>query len=186
MPIMTRLGLCVATLLFGSPGKAAQKQASPEIAITTAGRDFFGEPVHSRQQLFEGRGARDIVTTKTGSVLAFHDHTLRESPDGGTTWGPAREIGRDAGGKIVLDETNGDLLFVRADKGFLWREPRRWPHVDSRPIRISAESIQARLSRYGPVRSRSAFQPGVTLQFGRHKGRLLVPGASSGRPVRMT
>lgn len=173
MPTTTRLTLGSAILLLSLAGLAGQPQASPESVITTAGRDFFGEPRWSNQQLFDGRGARDIVTTRTGSVLAFHDHTLRESTDGGTTWGPVREIGRDAGGKVVVNETNGEILYVRADKGFLWKSRdhgRTW----------TRETITVRPNRFGHgspdsvPQSVSAFQPGITLQFGPKKGRLLL------------
>lgn len=141
--------------------------------------DFLGEAVFSKQRLFDGRGARDIVSTRVGTMLAFHEHQLRESTDGGATWGPSRGVGRDAGGKIVIDETNGHILYVHADKGHLWRSRdhgRTWMR----------ETIRIRPNKFGhgapdgvPI-GVAAFQPGVTLQFGPHKGRLLIPGRIMG------
>ncbi|MBL9191439.1 MAG: exo-alpha-sialidase [Opitutaceae bacterium] len=154
---------------------AASGSSAIDHALRTSGKPFLGEPTFVVQSLFTGRGGRDIVTARDGRVFAFHNHTFRESDDGGATWGPVRDVGPDAGGKIVLDETNGDLLFVRADKGFLWRsrdDGRTWTRA---PIRISPNRFKHGSPDTVPF-AVGAFQPGVTLQFGRHKGRLLVPG----------
>ncbi|MBI5693373.1 MAG: exo-alpha-sialidase [Verrucomicrobia bacterium] len=134
---------------------------------------FLGGAVFLNQRLFPGRGALDVLVARNGSVLAFHRNTLRESTDGGATWGAAREIGRDAGGKTVYNEIKGEILYVRADKGYLWKsrdDGRTW----------SRETIQVRPNRFGhgspdtvPL-SVGAFQPGITLQFGPRKGRLLM------------
>jgi len=170
-----------STLLFASllgaastPWAAETRAASSPGAVPASARAFLGAPTLTIQPLFDGRGARDIVSTRAGSLLAFHDHTLRESTDGGTTWGPAREIGADAGGKVVVNETNGEILYVHADKGFLWKsrdDGRTW----------SRATIKVRPNKFGhgspeTVRqSVGAFQPGITLQFGPKRGRLLIP-----------
>jgi sialidase-1 len=159
----------LASILWSAP-------ASPTIApaIRTSGRAFLGESAFSIQRLFEGRGARDLVTAGDGHMLAFHGRVLRESVDGGTTWSPPREIGRDASGKVVVNETNGEILYVRADKGYLWRS-RDHGHTWAR------ESIRIKPNKFGHgspdtvPQSVGAFQPGITLQFGPKKGRLLIP-----------
>lgn len=173
MTTTTRLRLWIATLLFASAGVAASRPAPPLDAITTGGRDFLGEPLWSDQKLFDGRGARDLVTTRTGAVLAFHGNTLRESTDGGATWTPAREIGRDAGGKVVVNETNGEVLYIRADKGFLWKSRDHGRTWSREPILVRPNKL-GHGSPDSVPQSVSAFQPGITLQFGPKKGRLLL------------
>lgn len=140
---------------------------------------FLGPPVFSVQTLFSGRGGRDIVTARNGHVLAFHGQTLRESGDGGATWGPTREVGPDAGGKIILNETNGELLYVHADRGYLWKsrdDGRAWSR---KTIRVQPNKF-GHGSPEGVPLSVGAFQPGVTLQFGAKRGRLLIPARVMG------
>ena len=154
---------------------AATHAQSVEAAVRTSGRAFLGEPVFVLNTLHSGRGARDIVTARNGNVLAFHDHQLRESADGGTTWGPAREVGADAGGCAVVNETNGEILLVRPEKGFLWKSRdhgRTWTRAT---ITVTPNKFKHGSPDTVPL-SVGAFQPGVTLQFGKHRGRLLVPG----------
>ena len=175
-PPMNRAVLLLSLVPWLAPDlTAATDPSAIDHALRTSGKPFLGEPAFVVQSLFTGRGGRDIVTARDGRVLAFHNHTVRESGDGGVTWGPVRDVGPDAGGKIILDETNGDLLFVRADKGYLWRsrdDGRTWSRA---PIRISPNRFKHGSPDTVPL-AVGAFQPGVTLQFGPHRGRLLVPG----------
>ncbi len=83
-------------------------------AIRTSGKAFLSEPTFAGQPVFSGRGGRDIVTARDGRVLVFHGHSLRESEDGGITWSPPREVGPDAGGKVIVNETNGEILYIHA------------------------------------------------------------------------
>jgi len=153
----------------------AADAAALENTLKTSGKAFLGAPELTLQPLFEGRGARDIVTTRRGSVLAFHGNKLRESTDGGATWGPLREIGGDAGGCAVVNETNGEVLLVHADKGYLWKsrdDGRTWSRatIKIRPNKFNHGSPDTVPLGVG------AFQPGITLRFGSHQGRLLMPG----------
>ena len=154
---------------------AAVHAQSVEAAVRTSGRAFLGEPAFVLNTLHPGRGARDIVTARNGSVLAFNDHQLRESTDGGATWQPTREIGPGAGGCAVVNETNGEILLVRPEKGYLWKSRdhgRTWTRAS---ITVAPNKFKHGSPDTVPL-SVGAFQPGVTLQFGKHRGRLLVPG----------
>jgi hypothetical protein len=155
--------------LFATATLAAADRA----AIAANARAFLDAPSLQIQQLFDGRGGRDIVTARNGHVLAFHDKLLRKSADGGATWSPPRAIGPDAGGKVVVNETNGEILYVRADKGYLWRSRdhgRTWARetITVRPNKFSHGSPDTVPQAVG------AFQPGITLQFGPKKGRLFL------------
>jgi sialidase-1 len=165
-------GLVAATLGLRAASAAT---ASLENSIQTSGQAFFGAPELTIQPLFAGRGARDLVTTRTGNVLAFHGNKLRESTDGGATWSPPREIGADAGGCAVVNETNGEVLLVHADKGYLWKSRdngRTWSRAT---IKISPNKFNHGSPDTVPL-GVGAFQPGITLRFGSHQGRLLMPG----------
>ena len=154
---------------------AAPAPAAVEAAIRESGRDFLAAPTLLLHTLFSGRGARDIVAARNGHMLAFHGRVLRESADGGATWGPARDVGPDAGGKIVVNEASGEILYLRPEKGYVWKsrdDGRTWTRDT---IRVRPNRFQHGSPDTVPI-SVSAFQPGVTLQFGKHKGRLLVPG----------
>ena len=153
----------------------AASSASVEAAIRTSGKAFLGTPTLNIQQLFDGRGGRDIISTRAGNVLAFHGNQFRESLDGGVTWSPPREIGPDAGGGAVVNETSGEVLLVRADKGFLWKSRDHGRTWTRETIKILPNGF-GHGSPDGVPLSVGAFQPGITLQFGKHKGRLLMPG----------
>jgi len=146
-----------------------------ERALHSSGKAFLREPTFVIQPVFSGRGGRDIVTARDGRVLVFHGHALRESADGGSTWSPPREVGPDAGGKVVVNETNGEILYIQAEKGYLWKsrdDGRTWSRE---LIRISPNKFNHGSPDTVPL-AVDAFQPGITLQHGTHKGRLLVPG----------
>ena len=103
--------LCGSAALFSA---VETPSSAVEAAIRSSGKSFLAAPSLNIQQLFTGRGGRDIVTARNGHVLAFHGHVLRESADGGATWSPPREIGADAGGKVVVNETSSDRSISRS------------------------------------------------------------------------
>jgi sialidase-1 len=133
------------------------------------------EPSFAIHYLFDERGARDIITTKAGTVLAFHGNQLRESANGGATWSPAREISPDADGKVILNETTGEILLVQADKGVLWKSRDNGQTWARDTITILPNGFGHGSPGAVPLNV-TCFQPGVTLQFGNHRGRLLLPG----------
>ena len=127
------------------------------------------------QRLADGRGGRDLITARNGHVLAFHQQTVRESADGGATWSPPREVGPDAGGKVMVNETNGEILFIHAEKGFLWKSRDDGQMWSRETIRISPNKFKHGSPDTVPL-GVGAFQPGITLRYGPHAGRLLLPG----------
>jgi len=84
-------------------------------------------PVFEMQDLFKAVRIPNIVVAADGTVLAFarSGRLLRRSADGGRTWGPAREVGRDAAGSAIVDRNTGDVMVVSARGGHLWRS-RDW------------------------------------------------------------
>jgi sialidase-1 len=163
----------IATTVLAFALVAAAGIAADGSGVTGNARAFLTSPSLQIHPLFEGRGGRDIVTARNGHVLAFHGKLLRESTDGGANWGTPREIGPDAGGKVVVNEMNGEILYVHADKGYLWKsrdDGRTWARetIKVRPNKFNHGSPDTVPQAVG------AFQPGITLQYGPKKGRLLL------------
>jgi len=75
------------------------------------------------QDLFEDTRIPSIDVATDGTVLAFANNgkTLRRSEDGGKTWSMPTEVGNDAGGKAIVDQSTGDVLLVNTGKGWLHR-----------------------------------------------------------------
>jgi len=169
-------------------GTGTSVEAAPTSKPTTATAlaafkglgPFLGTPVWVPiQQLWKGRGGTSIVTAQDGTVVAFQSlasNKIRRSTDGGLTWGSDIEIGPSATqGKAVVNETTGDLLYVNPAKKSMWKSRDHgvtWTH----------ETIaQVRPDGFGLVPSTvSCMQPGITLMFGPHKGRLLMPARIMG------
>jgi hypothetical protein len=140
---------------------------------------FLGAPRFALQQLYgtdkkKERGGRNIVTARDGSVLAFDGSQVRRSTDRGATWSEPIEIGPHAGGcNAVVDETTGNILLVHP-------HGHRWISQDAgRTWEKEAIVVHPNLMGHGSSEEKqlsvSAMQPGITLAFGRHKGRLLMP-----------
>ncbi len=141
--------------------------------------DFLAEPQFSRETLFgekgkETKGGRNIVTAPDGTVLAFAGSAVRRSEDGGAAWGEPIVIGEEAGlGNAIVDEVIGEILLVQprshrwisADAGRTWRRE---------PITVRPNAMGHGASGNGDI-GVAAMQPGITLMFGEHRGRLIMP-----------
>jgi sialidase-1 len=117
-----------------------------------------------------------IVVARDGTVLAFANSCryLRRSEDSGVTWRPVQEVGTDASGSATVDENNGDVLVVCARRGYLYRS-----HDHGRTWEKCAIAVRPNAIGHGrpdgvPA-STGASESGITLQFGEHRGRLLMP-----------
>jgi hypothetical protein len=136
-------------------------------------QSFLGAPLYAMQELFTGRGGRNIVTAHDGTVLAFHGTAVRRSTDGGTTWSEAVEIGPDAGGNAIVNEKTGAIMLV---------DPRghRWTSDDA-GVTWARSEITVLPNRMGHGShekknlNANCMQPGITLEFGKHDGRLIMP-----------
>lgn len=145
-------------------------------------------------------GPCSLGVAMDGTVLMFKDQQepdivgVKRSADGGKTWGPMIELGKrvkidedmsDDGrykgkfiqlsqlGTHVVDENTGDIIvFANAMKGpgYIYRSKdhgKTW----------KTEKVDLRADINGWVCSPNpACDPGTTLRYGKHKGRLVVPG----------
>lgn len=169
----------LAALQAQSPQK---ESAADSHAVASRWDEFLGEPLFVPvQQLWKDRGGwGGVITAPDGTVLAFQSPgggNCRRSRDGGTTWDPDIEIAPDAkGGRALVDETKGEILYANPGAGWLFR---------SRDHGASwvRESVQVRPDGFGLSPQDggvTAMQSGITLGFGKHKGRLIMPARIMG------
>jgi len=133
-------------------------------------------PVFEMQDLFESIRIPNVVVAADGSVLAFagSGKLLRRSEDGGRTFSPAREVGPDAGGSAIVDSGTGDVMVVRAKGGYLWRSRDHGKTWQREEIVIKPNPLGHGALENVPAQT-ACSESGVTLQYGKHKGRLLMP-----------
>jgi len=129
------------------------------------------------QDLFDDARLPKIVVAEDGSVLAFAQgcRLMRRSEDRGATWSPVREITGKGSGNVVVNRQTGQVLIVRPGRAELFRSDdhgRTW----------NRESITLKPNKIGhgdpddvPVGDVSACESGITLQYGDHRGRLVMP-----------
>ncbi len=135
---------------------------------------FMGEPVFMMEELFEGRGGRNIITTPDGAILAFHRNHLRQSNDGGQTWGESRKIGDGvSGSNAVFNENNGEILMIHPN-GYMWKSEDFGQNWIREEIEILPNTMMHGTPDGVPL-VLWAMQPGITLEFSEYKGRLLLP-----------
>jgi sialidase-1 len=165
------------------PAQTARSEAAGlEYAVASRLEEFLGEPLFvPMQQLWEQRGGwGGVLTTKDGTVLAFQSPGgghLRRSLDGGKTWDADILLAPDAReGRALVDETNGDVLYVNPGMGWLFRSR-------DHGATWSRETVEVRPDGFGNIpklEGVAAMQCGITLAFGPKKGRLLMPGRIMG------
>lgn len=141
-------------------------------SVSTAGE----KPFFECQDLFSKVRIPNITVASDGSVLAFANsgRQLRRSVDGGKNWLPAQTVAEKGGGSAVVDAKSGDVLVVFSGAGYLMRSKDH-----GKTWRREAIVIRPNASGHGtpdgvPAQT-SCSESGVTLQFGKHKGRLVMP-----------
>jgi len=135
-----------------------------------------GKPVFEMQELFKSVRIPNIVVATDGSVLAFakSGRLLRRSEDGGRTWGPVQEIGRDVAGSAIVDENTGDIMIVCPQLGCLWRSCDGGKSWAREKITVKPNPLGHGTPDGAPAMT-ACSESGITLRCGKHKGRLLMP-----------
>ena len=148
------------------------------------------EPFFAVQDLYEGKENRipNVVVAADGSVLAFAGagRRVRRSEDGGQTFSPVQEVGHDAHGSAIVDSNTGNVMVVDSGKGHLWRSADHGKTWTREAIVVKPNPLGHGGPGAVPVHT-SCSESGVTMQFGPHKGRLLMPARVQprGRGVRL-
>ena len=134
------------------------------------------KPVFEMQDLYKAARIPNITVATDGTVLAFakSGRMIRRSTDAGKTWSKAVEVGPDAGGSAIVDETTGDVMMVRSRSGHLWRSKDHGKTWKRQAITIKPNAVgQGSPGKTGA--KASCAESGITLRCGKHKGRLLMP-----------
>lgn len=183
MPAPSTVLIALLLALVTSPAPAAEPAAAPLKYATAATLDeFLGDPLLvPMQQLWKGRGGwGGVITTPDGAVVAFQSPSgsnCRTSKDGGKTFGPDIEIAPKAtGGRALIDETKGDLLYVNPTGGWLFRSRDAGATWARETTKVLPDG-NGLIPRNEGV---SAMQSGLTLAFGNRKGRLIMPARIMG------
>jgi len=178
----TLLATLLLAPLAARSADTPQKATGLGYAVASRVEEFLGEPLFvPMQQLWEKRGGwGGVLTAKDGTVVAFQSPgggNCRRSRDGGKTWDADIVIAPDAReGRALVDETKGEILYVNPAAGWLYRS------FDSGAT-WKRESVQVRPDGFGNIPKTegvSAMQGGITLAFGKHKGRLIMPARVMG------
>lgn len=139
---------------------------------------FLGPAVFEKQRLFDDQRYPNVIVTNKGTVVVVWGNAgvvIRRSEDGGKTWGPSvtlAEVGYNGGGALV-DRTSGDILVFVEDRQppaplKLYRS-----QDDGRSWKIQPTEIASDANGHQPNMHMN--EHGITLMYGRHKGRLLRP-----------
>jgi sialidase-1 len=83
-------------------------------------------------------------------------------------------VGHDAGGSAIVDENTGDVMVVRSKLGSLWRSRDHGKAWKREQIVVKANAV-GHGSPDGVGAQTACSESGVTLRYGKHKGRLLMP-----------
>jgi len=134
------------------------------------------EPIFELQDLFKSVRIPNITVAGDGSVLAFakSGNLLRRSGDGGKTWDPVQQVGRDAGGSAIVDANSGDVMVVRARSGYLWRSRDHGKTWKKEKCTFKPNAL-GHGAPSGISAHTGCSESGITLRYGKHKGRLLMP-----------
>ena len=136
-------------------------------------------PAVPTQELFKKQRLPKIVVANDGSVLAFAAgcRFLRRSEDQGKTWSDVQKLEAN-GGNAIVDETNGDILVVCPAKSFLLRSKDNGKTWAKETIKFKPNLGGHGTPEHLPI-DVACSESGITLKYGKHKGRLVMPGRIS-------
>ncbi len=134
------------------------------------------KPVFEIQDLFPSVRIPNITVTTDGTVLAFagSGRLLRRNEDGGATWTPQQELGPDARGSAIVDENTGDVMVVDPKNSHLYRSRDHGRSWAKEAIVVKPNPLGHGDPQGVPAQT-ACSESGVTLRYGKHQGRLLMP-----------
>jgi sialidase-1 len=144
-------------------------------SIPSSLQPFLGEAYFQTSELWsDGTGGRSIIVAFNGDVLVIKGGASSEykrSSDAGLTWTTGNASGDAARySNAVLDETNGHIFVMNAANNRISRSTNHgvsW--AASTDFLPSLDGFGNRPTSF------SSHQAGITLRYGPHAGRLLVP-----------
>ena len=180
MEILTDGTIIATTYIKYRPGKEKHSVVSTRFKIKET--DFFADrqsgvsPIFEMIDLFESARIPNITVATDGTILAFakSGRLLRRSEDKGKSWSPVQEIAPDAAGSAIVDEINGDVMVVNPRGGCLWRSRDQGKTWVKETIKIKPNVVGHGTPDGVPAQT-TCSESGITLLYGKHKGRLLMP-----------
>jgi sialidase-1 len=127
------------------------------------------------QVLFNNIRIPKITIAADGAVLAFADNCrlYRHSVDGGYTWNETEEL-PSVLGNVILDENNGNLMILCPENRYLLRS-----RDNGKSWKKEGMTVKSNVAGHGSPDTVPAnvncSESGITLKFGQHKGRLVMP-----------
>ena len=171
------------TLLFSCSALIKPVSLTAQEIQNESLQSFLGDSFFLSQKLWQDTGKAinpGIVIAKEGHIVAFHggDDRYRLSEDGGNIWFAEQAMGGDvSGGNAVLDESTGDIIYLVAGtegQGRIMRSSDQGQTWKQENVSILPDGFGLYPDMLGPN------QPGISLQFGGLKGRLIMPGTIRG------
>jgi len=128
------------------------------------------------ETLFDKARIPRIVVAADGSILVFAacGTLFRRSVDGGKIWSEPEPLD-GSGGNVMIDDNTGHALFVCPRENYLLRSKDHGKSWKKEAIVLKANDAGHGTPDGVPV-DVTCSESGITLQFGKHKGRLLMPG----------
>lgn len=150
--------------------------AAAACLCTTQEVCVVAEPAMEMQDLYESMRIPKILVAAEGAVLAFgkSGRFVRRSEDQGKTWSPQQEVGSDAGGSAIVDDNTGDVMVVASHVGHLWRSRDHGKTWAREEIIVKPNAVGHGAPEHCPAGT-GCSESGITLHYGKHKGRLLMP-----------
>jgi len=144
--------------------------------LAQAAEEPEAAPLFEVQELYESVRIPNIVVAADGTVLAFakSGRLLRRSEDGGKTYSPIQEVGHDAVGSAIVDDNTGDVMVVNPAGPYLWRSRDNGKTWNREEIVVKPNPLGHGDPQGVPAQT-ACSESGVTLRYGEHKGRLLMP-----------
>ena len=137
-----------------------------------------GETFFDVKKIFFDERFPNVVVATDGTVIATwgrEDFRVRRSEDGGESWGPEITVAKPGfqGGGTTVDENSGDILVFVEE------------HHPPAPLTVyrskdngktwNSEDVTIKPNSKGHVPSMSMAENGITLNYGKHAGRLVRP-----------
>ena len=134
------------------------------------------QPFLELQDLFESVRIPNITVATDGTVLAFAGtgRLLRRSEDCGKTWSSVQRVDQNASGSAIVDTITGDVMLVCSARGYLMRSRDHGKTWKKEKITIKPDALGHGTPDGVPAHT-ACSESGITLQFGKYKGRLLMP-----------
>lgn len=155
------------------------------------------EPLFERQIIFEQSGEAFyhipvLVTAPDGTLIAFCNErwgsgadnvqethlVYRRSLDHGVTWEPLVQLAREEGkafhiGSAIADPATGQVIVLFAGRQAVSRDNGATWEIGQHSLQPNSDKLTG--SCHGSA-------PGIVLQYGEHRGRLVMPARCTFRP----